>query len=244
MSNLASKNIYIESETVYDSYKHLIDLFGIENTYESKRAMIVIKNINVFASGMPTEVSEPYNDYYKVFTDIDLLLKKWETPYQNWYLSYSRRIMEDRKGVDLWEKAKNSLLFNKYTRRSIINTYREEDDINDFMPSLISVQFTIDDNKLSMISNWRSKELFIAYPINALCMITLMRKMFIEIRPFYTGLEMGNYTEFIGGLHKNVGFSMKHDYDQNLNKLDIEQVKFYWSVVDLGREGEYDEKYK
>lgn len=75
-------------------------------------------------------------------------------------------------------------------------------------------------------------------------MIALMRKMFIEIKPFYTDLEMGNYTEFIGGLHKNVGFSMKHDYDQNLSKLDIEQVKFYWSVVDLGREGEYDEKYK
>lgn len=235
-------HLNIEAETINSAYLKLLDEFtSKDENYESRTAVISIKD--VFNSELPCRVEEPFNKYYKVFINNDSLEKKWNLLADEWCLSYARRIMKKRNDIDLWTKAKKELLQNKDTRRCIIITYRDDDDLLDYLPSLLSIQFTIESNKMNMLTVWRSKELYTAFPINTLCMHSLMIKMFNEIKSQYTKLEIGMYSEIIGALHKLAGDKKPKQFGDNLKCMDLEKVKFFWSILETGKEKEYDKNY-
>jgi len=235
-------HLNIEAESVNGAYLKLLDEFSLgDDKYESKAAIISIKNI--YNSELPRLVIEPYNKYYQVFIQNDLLEQKWNLLDEEWYLSYSRRIMTKRNGIDIWKRAKMELLRNENSRRSIILTYRDEDDLLGYLPSLLSIQFTIENNMLNMLTMWRSKELYIAFPINILSMHSLMRIMYNEIRKQCYTLKMGIYTEFVGSLHKLPENKKPKEFGDSLINMNLEKVKFYWSVLENGKEKEYDENY-
>ena len=96
---------------------------------------------------------------------------------------------------------------------------------------------------MNMLTIWRSKELYTALPINILCMHSLMRIMFNEMRTQYDTLKMGVYTEIIGSLHKLPDSKKPLQFGDSLNSIDLEKAKFYWSVLERGKENEYDRNY-
>lgn len=242
MDILEKMHLNIEAKTINNAYLRLLDEFtSKDGKYESRTAIISIRDI--CNPELPRNVEEPYNKYYKVFINNDSLEKKWNLSADEWCLSYARRIMAKRNDIDLWTKAKEELLHNKDSRRCIIVTYRDEDDLLDYLPSLLSIQFIIEGNKLNMLTVWRSKELYTAFPINTLCMTSLMTKMFNEIKTQYIKLEMGVYSEIIGALHKLPGGKKPQKFGDNLIYMDLEKVKFFWSVLETGKEKEYDQNY-
>ncbi len=241
MDILDTMPIIIESENINNAYlKLLAEFISEDNMYESRSAIISIKNI--YNSQLPNQVMEPFNKYYKVFVQNSLLEQKWNLLDSEWYLSYARRIMSERNGINPWVKAKQELLRNKNSRRCVILTYRDDDDVLSFLPSLLAIQFTIENDRMNMITIWRSKELYTALPVNMLCMHSLMRIMYNEMRTQYDTLKIGVYTEMIGSLHKLPGNRKPRQFGDSLTVMDLEKVKFYWSVLERGKENKYDEK--
>ena len=234
--------IVVEADSINDAYQSLLRKFRIINRkYFSKTAILVIKNI--YCSQLPCKVIEPYNEYYRVFFQNSLLEKKWNLLDKEWYLSYARRIMKERNGIVPWNKAKQEILSNKYSRRCVINTYSGEDDYLNYMPALLAIQFIVENDKLNMLTYWRSKELYTALPVNILCMHSLMRLMLNELKLQYKTLEMGIYTEIIGSLHILPESTIPSQFGDSLKNMDLQKVKFLWSVLDYGKENEYDENY-
>ena len=242
MDILDKMPIIVEAETINQVYLKLISKFtSKEDRYESRSAFVNIKN--VYISELPNNVIEPFNKYYGIFVQNTLLEQKWDMSDNEWYLSYARRIMSERNGINLWEKAKQELIKDKNSRRAIVLTYRDDDDVLSFLPSLLSIQFTIEHDRMNMVSIWRSKELYTAFPVNTLSMLSLMRIMFNELRKHYNMLRIGIYTEMIGSLHKLPNYKKPKQFGDCLVDMDLEKVKFYWSVLERGKENEYDSNY-
>ncbi len=234
--------IVVGTETINSAYLKLLSEFTQEdNIYESRSAIISIKN--VVDSQLPNQVIEPFNGYYKIFVQNYLLEQKWNFLDKEWYLSYARRIMLKRNGVNLWDKSKQELLENPNSRRCVIHTYRDDDDFLNYLPSLLSIQFTIENNCMNMLTVWRSKELYTAFPVNMLCMHSLMRMMFNDVKAQYGKLRIGVYTEVIGALHKLPNKKKPLQFGDSLIDMDLEKVKFYWSIIENGKENEYDRNY-
>lgn len=243
MDILAKMPVVVEAETINEAYLKLLSEFkSDEKRYESKSAVVNINDI--YHSQLPAQIPEPFNEYYSVFVQNALLEQKWSLSNNDWFLSYGRRIMSERNGINPWTKAKQELLKNSSSRRCIILTYREEDDFLSYLPSLLSIQFTIVDDRMNMLTNWRSKELYTAFPVNVLCMHSLMRMMFREMKVQYDTLSMGVYTEVIGSLHKLSGRKKPKQFGDSLTSMDLETVKFYWSVLENGKEKVYDRNYE
>lgn len=234
--------IVVEAETINNAYLKLLSEFTSGYIYESRSAVIIIKDI--YNSELPNQIEEPFNKYYKVFIQNSLIKHKWNLLDDEWYLSYARRIMSERNGINPWLKAKQELLKNKNTRRCVILTYRDDDDVLSFLPSLLSIQFTIENERMNMLTIWRSKELYTAFPVNTLCMHSLMRLMFDEMRTQYDTLKMGVYTEIIGALHRLPECKKPKQFGDSLTNMNLEKVKFYWSVLEKGKENDYDGNYK
>lgn len=242
MDILDNMPIIVSAKSINNAYLELLSKFASENNiYESKSAIINIEDI--YNSQLPNRVMEPYNKYYRVFIQNSLLEQKWNLQDNEWYLSYARRIMSERNGINLWTKARQELLKNTASRRCVILTYRDDDDFLNYLPSLLSIQFTIENDRMNMLTIWRSKELYTALPVNILCMHSLMRIMFNELKTQHESLRMGIYTEIIGSLHKLADSNKPLKFGDNLNDLNLEKVKFYWSVLEKGKENEYDRNY-
>ena len=47
----------------------------------------------------------------------------------------------------------------------------------------------------------------------------------------------------IGSLHKLPGNRKPRQFGDSLTVMDLEKVKFYWSVLERGKENKYDENY-
>ena len=242
MDILDNMPIIVGAETINNAYLKLLSEFTSEDSiYESRSAIISIKDI--YNSQLPNQVIEPFNRYYRIFIQNSLLEQKWNLQDNEWCLSYARRIMSERNCINLWTKAKQELLKNTNSRRCVILTYREDDDYLNYLPSLLSIQFTVENDRMNMLTIWRSKELYTALPINILCMHSLMRIMFNEMRTQYDTLKMGVYTEIIGSLHKLPDSKKPLQFGDSLNSIDLEKAKFYWSVLERGKENEYDRNY-
>ncbi len=232
--------LYIKAKSIHDAYSQIMLTYIKHNDYFSMPATICITDVT--ESGLPESIGDPYDKYYKAFNS-EAIKNHWIENSDSWYVSYSRRVIQPRGDIDLWEKAKRQLMSEKETRRSVISTYRQEDDYNSFLPSLISLQFIVNNNQLDLFAYWRSKEATVAFPVNAINMCYLLKKMYSEIITFYPNLQLGFYVESDASLHKLQGRSHSN-ISENVRALDIERIKFYWSVVEKGKENNYDGQYK
>ena len=170
------------------------------------------------------------------FIDDNKLDERWDSN-NDWYLSYSRRLMRKIKNITMLDYASKILIKDKHTRRCIINTNIDDDMINGFCPALSLIQFKIVDNKLEMYTYWRSQEAIIAFPLNTLCMFSYQRKMLNAINRKYKNIELGQYMAFVN--------EMQYDDWNKYTLLDKEKkFKFYCSIIDNGGEVDYDKNYK
>ncbi len=239
MKNYINSPIYLNCSSIGEAYNSIIENFSKYREYVSYPTIITITNTE--NTQLPQNVDFPFNDYYQVFMSNDTW-SYWSTYDNSWYISYSRRIFQTRNGCNLWEKAKEQLVLDCQSRRSIIQTFKNDDDVNDYSPSLLSLQFVIDKGYLNLITCWRSKEGTVAFPINAINMCYLLKKMYIELLPVYPHLVLGSYTEVNGSMHKLLG-ECKMCLNDNLKLYPLDRVKFFWSIIDIGKETEYDEQY-
>ena len=170
------------------------------------------------------------------FIDDNKLDKRWNSN-NDWYLSYSRRLMRKIENITMLDYASKILIKDKHTRRCVINTNIDDDMINGFCPALSLIQFKVVDNKLEMYTYWRSQEAIIAFPLNTLCMFSYQRKMLNAINRKYKNIELGQYMAFVN--------EMQYDDWNKYKLLDKEKkFKFYCSIIDNRGEVYYDKNYK
>ena len=170
------------------------------------------------------------------FINDNKLDKRWNSN-NDWYLSYSRRLMRKIENITMLDYASKILIKDKHTRRCVINTNIDDDMINGFCPALSLIQFKVVNNKLEMYTYWRSQEAIIAFPLNTLCMFSYQRKMLNAINRKYKNIELGQYMAFVN--------EMQYDDWNKYTLLDKEKkFKFYCSIIDNGGEVDYDKNYK
>lgn len=170
------------------------------------------------------------------FFNDNKLDNRWN-PCNDWYLSYSRRLLRKIKNKTMLDYAANILIEDKNTRRCVINTNIDQDMINGFCPALSLIQFKIVNNKLEMYAYWRSQEAIIAFPLNTLCMFSYQRKMLCKIKKKYKGVKLGKYTAFVNEMQYD-------DWDNYNTKEKEKKFKFYCSIIDYRGEVEYDKNYE
>lgn len=150
----------------------------IEQNKGFKQALIEIRNVTNNTINV-----EKYNffKYVLEFIDPKKIDKRWENN-NEWYLSYSRRLLRTINGKSVIEYLSEILLDDKYSRRCVFSTFIDSDFIEKNYPALSSIQFTIENDKLNMFTFWRSQEMNFAWALNTLCMLSYQRKLFIILK--------------------------------------------------------------
>lgn len=118
------------------------------------------------------------------------------------------------------EKVVKELKKDEHSRRATIkiNTPRlkEYGDVKDLSDTkdefcTLSLQFLIRDNKLNMIVNMRSNDLWKGLPYDAVYFVSVMNQILDELHDVYPKLEAGTYTHFVGSIHI---------YDNDMDKVE------------------------
>jgi|CXWL01.1.fsa_nt_gi thymidylate synthase/NTP pyrophosphatase (non-canonical NTP hydrolase) len=236
--------LIICSPNLFDAYKQSIMAFYKFNlsVYQSRTAVIYIENAE--EHNMPMALNSKYNEYYQCFTSPELD-SRWK--YQSdWYLSYARRVTFNDVRENILDRQILPLIENKNSRECVLSTYNAQQI--EHKPSLTSIWFSIKENALDMQVNWRSRELFIAFPINTLAMFSLMRVVIQKLRKVYPNLVYGQYTEFINSLHAYPSFYIQNlqqtstppDLGRMCDEHSDEYIRTIWSIMLSSKETEYD----
>lgn len=240
------ETMYINAITINDLYQKVLQSFNLNYPieYQEKSALLVVKC--PYIVDLPSSLNdEGLNEYY---TEIVKGLKwsKW-LELDNWYISYARRLLITPNLKNQVEEAITQLKENSETRRAVLLTNYPTDSIK-YRPALISVQFIIRDNWLDTITNWRSKEVRYALPINIAVIMSLSKYVCTQLRIKYDNLMIGRYIEFDSNLHlyedksKSKG-SLITEFGYDIRLCDNNSIKFLWSIIDKKQEKEYDENY-
>lgn len=140
-----------------------------------------------------------------------------------WYLSGSNRVSDISKYSDVWERLSddgehvnsayghrifNLFGFNQWehvkallrddplSRQAVIHIKDASNKPTKDMPCTVSLQFFIRDNKLYMITNMRSNDIWMGFPYDVFSFTALQVKMAMEL-----GVGVGDYTHIAGSLH-------------------------------------------
>lgn len=129
-------------------------------------------------------------------------------------------ILQKKFGFNQISKVVKELKKNKASRRATIkiNTPRTKEfgDIKDLSDTkdefcTLSLQFLIRNNKLNMIVNMRSNDIWKGLPYDAIYFVSIMDEILEQLKPTYPELEKGTYTHFVGSIHI---------YDNDMDKVE------------------------
>jgi len=141
------------------------------------------------------------------------------------YGAYGPRIFVEKASIKTqfapksgWQSVVDTLKKDPDSRQAISLVWREEDmhktDTKDY-PCTVYLHFLIRDNKLCMISNMRSNDVWLGIPNDIFCFTMLQELMASEL-----GLDMGFYQHNDGSLHM---------YESTLDKLTSNSQGDLWA---------------
>jgi thymidylate synthase len=102
-----------------------------------------------------------------------------------------------------WEKVKELLRKDSDSRQAIIRINHADDYTyeNKDVPCTLSLQFFIRNNKLDLIVNMRSNDIWRGYCNDQFQFTMLQEMMMLELRNFYPSLELGTYYHNAASMH-------------------------------------------
>lgn len=109
--------------------------------------------------------------------------------------AYGHRIFH-QFGFDQWEYVKKLLRADPMSRQAVIHIKTPDQKPTKDMPCTVSLQFFIRNNKLYMITNMRSNDIWMGFPYDVFSFTALQVKMAMEL-----GVDIGTYTHIAGSLH-------------------------------------------
>lgn len=112
--------------------------------------------------------------------------------------AYGYRIFGGHKQInfDQWENCKSLLTKDPDTRQAIIHLHTPNNKPTKDEVCTLSLQFIRRDNKLNLIVNMRSNDLFLGFTYDAFSFTMLQEMMANEL-----GLELGTYYHNVGSMH-------------------------------------------
>ena len=131
-------------------------------------------------------------------SDISQYSKVWETlsdDGEHVNSAYGYRIFH-QFGFNQWEHVKKLLRADPLSRQAVIHIKDPNPGYTRDMPCTVSLQFFIRENKLYMITNMRSNDIWMGFPYDVFSFTALQVKMAMEL-----GVEIGTYTHIAGSLH-------------------------------------------
>ena len=101
-------------------------------------------------------------------------------------------------------------------------------------------------NKLHMFVHWRSQELFFAFPMNVLSMLSFQRIFYKQLVLYYPELKIGYYHQYtdVAFMDPNALKITNWNFMDYLNLVPQKTMEFYWSIILKNEEGKYDENYR
>lgn len=140
--------------------------------------------------------------------DINMYSKFWEAIAKEdgtVNSNYGTRIFGHSKlyPFNQWNKAKELLKSDKDSRQAIIRINHADDYTysNKDVPCTLTLQFFIRKNKLHLIVNMRSNDIWRGYCNDQFQFTMLQELMMLELREFYPELELGKYYHNAASMH-------------------------------------------
>lgn len=98
-------------------------------------------------------------------------------------------------------KVFEELKFNKNSRRAIAMILSKDDNFEKDIPCTVSLQFFIRDNKLIMITNMRSNDIWLGFPFDVFCFTNIQVLLWMKLKDVYPELGLGSYIHNVGSMH-------------------------------------------
>jgi thymidylate synthase len=119
--------------------------------------------------------------------------------------AYGARIFgkSSKVPINQWEAVKAELIKDRSSRRAVIQILVPQDlngETKD-MPCTLSLQFVIRKNKLNLLCNMRSNDLYLGFPYDTFTFTLFQEIMLLELREKQPELEMGTYFHSVASLH-------------------------------------------
>ena len=129
---------------------------------------------------------------------IEKVWKKYSPDGETANSAYGYRIFgNDQIAIDQWEWCIEQLRKDPDTRQALININNAYDkNLEKDIPCTISLQFLLRDNRLHMICNMRSSDIYFGFRNDLYCFTRLQQAMADEL-----GVEYGKYIQIAGSLH-------------------------------------------
>jgi thymidylate synthase len=107
--------------------------------------------------------------------------------------------IHDKYGIDQWEICKRQLIIDDNTRQAVIHIKEPRDLINNPSKDVnctLTLQFLLRNNKLDLIVNMRSNDIWLGLPYDVFNFTCMQIQMAMEL-----GVEIGTYYHNVGSLH-------------------------------------------
>ena len=205
--DILGKPDYVTSPRNQKIYEKINYTFSIENVLEN----LVINEVrNTPFKYLANELIlyfsgehrlKKYSNASKFWTT--LYPENYEGPVNSAYGNLIFNGMEELEWSTQWDWAVKSLLKDKDSRQAIIhfnNPNHQHVPYNDFVCTLTG-QFLIRDNKINLIINMRSQDLYFGYIFDVVFFTMLMQCMRFELLDKYPELELGTYYHNVGSIH-------------------------------------------
>lgn len=200
--------IYENATEAFESLYYWISNYGFEyaNTKATLCCGFMIEN------PMDNEITTKWRNWKKDYAE-----KEWE-----WYLSEDPSVTEIKKHAKIWDKMHNGndivqsnygwqwernnqlqycideLLRDNNTRRAFISIYdgKEHENYSHDTPCTLSIGFNIVNNKLNMMVQMRSNDLWYGFCNDQYCFSKLQQHVAKKVNK-----EIGWYYHFVNNLH-------------------------------------------
>lgn len=151
------------------------------------------------------------------------------------YGAYGSRLFNVDQGVpyDYLEDAKRALSKDGETRRCVVSLWRPDDLPDGFNPEIKDVpctltwQFLVRGDRLHMIVNMRSQDVWLGMPYDVFWNCLVQRVMSWEL-----GLQLGTYVHQCGSLHLYERDMIKAHIAEGVPQEDCEPLWVDWTAAD------------
>lgn len=118
------------------------------------------------------------------------------------YTIFKKKVINEGKEYSQFEYVFDCLGEDKHSRKAVIyvsgdyNAYKSKDNI-----CTSTLQFLIRDNKLYLITNMRSNDVWFGFTYDIAFFTLLQEIMLVKLRMVYPDLQMGEYIHHTGSMH-------------------------------------------